>query len=425
MRRGGLVPAILALGGAISVPAVAQTAQSGVPASFDCGKATRAVDRFICANAALRWQDYALSRSYSAVRDAATGPARAALLAQQRDWLGERDRRCAADRSFAELDAAGSPVHEQAHACMDTVYRDRRFDLGDRAAPPVMTRVLGEIDLRPIARARPELAEAGRVRVAGMRLSPDGSQVAILLPSQELDLPDQAWLYRVADRKLVPATPRPDRQAPHPADAIAAINAFAWREGTLYVAASTWGDGSDGHDGPGVFHAATVDGSRRLPGEPAKASDHWQSVTGGSVIRDDEIPDDEAALESVRASDAWLVWLADRGQGVLDLHVRTRKPPGSPYLVAWGGWELLQFLFDDVRSRLVYPADTGIVRLDLATRSERRIAGTGRGDTPLAISADLGTLLWSTRNDCGDEFLFEPDADAPEHFCLATMAGND
>src|SRR3546814_15782297 len=68
----------------------------------------------------------------------------------------------------------------------------------------IAMRMIGEIDLGPIARARPELVDNGQVPVAGMRLSPDGTHVAILLPSRELDGPDQLWLYRVADRKLTP-----------------------------------------------------------------------------------------------------------------------------------------------------------------------------------------------------------------------------
>jgi uncharacterized protein YecT (DUF1311 family) len=410
----------LALGGA--APSTAQPAASvTVPAGFDCSKATRAVDRFICANAALRWQDLALSRSYRAALARLTGPARAALVADQRDWVGERDRRCAADRSFAELNDSASPIHAQAYDCMMIVYLGQRQTLGDRAAAPVATRVTGEIDLRPIARARPELVENGQVRVAGMRLSPDGSHVAILLPSQELDGPDQLWLYRVADRKLTAVTPRPDMRAKHSADAVALITGFAWRDGTLFAVASLWGDGSDGEGGPQAYYAATVAGSRHLPDRPAEAADRWESVTGGLVYREDEFPDDLDAVDSLRGNAGWLVWTADRGHGTIDLHIRARKPLGTPYLVAWGGWELASFLFDDARSRLTYPADVGIVRFDVATRVERRIKGTWRGDEPYAVSADQGTLLWATRNACGEEH--EPDPAAPERFCLAAITG--
>jgi uncharacterized protein YecT (DUF1311 family) len=422
-RIGGLLFfAGLALSGAGAVSSTAQPAPSAtVPASFDCTKATRAADRFICANAALRWQDLALSRSYRAVLDRLTGPARAALVAEQRDWVGERDRRCAADRSFAELNDPASSIHEQAYDCMMIVYLGRRQTLGDRAAAPVVTRVIGEIDLTPIARARPELVEKGQVRVAGMRLSPDGSHVAILLPSQELDGPDQLWLYRVADRKLIAVTPRPDMRAKHTADAVALITSFAWRDGTLFAVASLWGEGSEGEGGPQAYYAATVAGSRRLPDRPLEVQDQWESVTGGLVYHEDEFSDDVDAVQSLRGNAGWLVWTADRGHGTLDLHICTRKPLGTPYLVAWGGWELAPFLFDDARSRLTYPAGVGIVRFDMATRAERRIAGTWRGDLPYAVSADQGTLLWATRNACGEEH--EADPNAPERFCIAAMTG--
>lgn len=254
-----------------------------------------------------------------------------------------------------------------------------------------------------------------------MRLSPDGSHVAILLPSQELDGSDQLWLYRVADRKLTVVTPRPDMGARHPADAVALITSFAWRGGTLFAIASLWGNGRDGEGGPTAYYAATVAGSRRLPDRPAEVEDRWESVTGGLVYREDEFYDDLDAVESLRGNERWLVWTADRGHGTLDIHIRARKPLGPPYLVAWGEWQLAQFLFDDVRSRLIYPADTGITQFDMATRAERRIAGTARGDRPYAVSADLGTILWATRNACGDEHV--AGQDAPERFCLAAMTG--
>src|SRR3546814_1942804 len=120
--------------------------------------------------------------------------------------------------------------------------------------------------------------------VCSSDLSPDGRHVAILLPSQELDGPDQLWLYRVADHKLTAVTPRPDMRAKHPADAVALITSFAWREGTLFAVASLWGDGSDSEGGPQAFYAATVAGSRRLPDRPVEAQDRWESVTGGLAI---------------------------------------------------------------------------------------------------------------------------------------------
>src|SRR3546814_2748426 len=136
-----------------------------------------------------------------------------------------------------------------------------------------------------------------------------------------------------------------------------------------------------------AFYAATIAGSRRLPDKPAEAEGHWQSVTGGLVLYDHEWPEDEAGIVSLRGNPGWLVWTADRGHGTIDLHIRARTPRGAPsYLVAWGGWELAQLLFDEARSRLIYSADIGIVPFDMATRAERRIAGTGGGNQPYAVS---------------------------------------
>lgn len=51
----------------------------------------------------------------------------------------------------------------------------------------------------------------------------------------------------------------------------------------------------------------------------------------------------------------------------------------------------------------------------------QRLAGTSRGDKPYTISADHSLFVWSTRNQCGDEFLTEQDESKPERFCLAQL----
>lgn len=66
--------------------------------SFDCARANTAVEGAICGSAALSALDRQLASTYSA-RRAALGPSeRDRLLAEQRSWLGIRDR-CGADTS--------------------------------------------------------------------------------------------------------------------------------------------------------------------------------------------------------------------------------------------------------------------------------------------------------------------------------------
>ncbi|MGX9390175.1 lysozyme inhibitor LprI family protein [Nitrobacteraceae bacterium UC4446_H13] len=394
----------------------------GVPASFDCAKAGNAVEKFICSQAVLRWHDLALSRSYAAARAKAIGSARDDLLASQRDWVRERDRRCIADRSFEKLSAPSTTLRSQAFDCLQSVYISRRRDLQDVGLMPMAPTGISEIDLKPIAAARPEIAEGTEPRIAGINSSPGGSMLAILLPSMEIDVPDQIWLYRIADRKLVAATPKPDQQHPHPDGSPLAINSLAWQGDTLYARVAVSSKDGQGEEGTSIVYAATMDASRQLHEVPANIYALLDDASQPGVVGQDEVPEsDWDILETIRGNPGFLAWAYDLGHGTIELRTRKRVSGSPVYLVAWGSWSLWRYLFDTGRSQLVYSADTGITVFDMTTRGERRIAGTSRGDKPYAISADRSLFVWSTRNQCGDEFLTEQDESKPERFCLAHL----
>jgi uncharacterized protein YecT (DUF1311 family) len=413
---GMALAALLLLGAGWPAPARA----AGVPASFDCARAGTTVEKFICSQAVLRWQDLALSRLYRAARDAVAGSARDDLLASQRDWVRERDRRCIADRTFAELADTAAALGKQAYECLNVVYLDRRRTLQDLAAAPLSPDGIAEIDLAPIVAARPEIADGGTVRVAGISLSPDGALAAILLPSLELDGPDQAWLYRIADGRLVAATPTPDQQQPHPDGTPMAIETLAWQGNRLYVHVAEWG--GEGETAPQAVYAANIDGSTRLDAVPADIAARLDAANETAEIAPDAMAEDDGeSPEAVRGNDNFLAWLDDFGHGTLELKARKRTPGSPAYLVAWGSWELWDYLFDTERSGLVHAADTGITVFDLATHGERRIAATSRGDRPYAFADDFSVVVWSTRNACGDEYMTEQDEEAPERFCLAHL----
>jgi uncharacterized protein len=394
-----------------------------VPASFDCARAERPVEKLICSQAVLRWNDLALSRAYAAAKAEAVGALRDDLLLGQRDWVRERDRRCIADRTFAELSDTSKELGKQAYDCLQSVYLDRRRQLQDLAVAPLVPRGLGEIDLKPIAAARPEIVEETGPRISRIEASPDGSMLAILLPSLELDLPDQIWLYRVSDRKLVAATPAPSlTPPPHPDGSPAAIKSLAWQGDTLYVRVAIWTEKGEGEEATSVVYAATFDGSRRLEEVPGDIYTLLEQGRGPGVVGQDEVPEsDWDILDTMQGNRDFLVWAYDLGHGTIELRLRKRVPGSPTTLVAWGGWDLASYLFDAGNSLLVYPADTGLVAFDMETHKIRRIASTSRGDRPYALSADLSLLAWSTRNSCGDEFLAEQDESAPERFCLAHL----
>jgi uncharacterized protein YecT (DUF1311 family) len=394
---------------------------SVVEASFDCKKAASAIEKFICSQAVLRWNDLALSHSYRAASNAVVGPARDDLLINQRDWVRERDRRCIADRSFEELSGPSTALRNQACDCLQSVYISRRRELQDLALPPLAPMDIAEIDLKPIVAGRPEIAEETEPRIAGIKASPDGAMLA-LLPSQELDVPDQIWLYRVVDRKLVAATPKPDQQQPHPDGSPLAINSLAWQGDTLYARVAVSSKDGQGEEGTTVVYAATVDANRRLDEVPGDIYALLDDASQPGVVGQDEVPEsDWDILETIRGNRGFLGWAFDLGHGTIELRTRKRVSGSPVYLVAWGSWGLWQHLFDTGRSQLIYPADTGITVFDMMTRGEQRIAGTSRGDRPDAISTDQSLFIWSTRNQCGDEFLTEQDESEPERFCLAHL----
>jgi uncharacterized protein YecT (DUF1311 family) len=393
-----------------------------VPASFDCTKAGRVVEKFICSQAVLRWQDLALSRSYAAARANVVGAARDDLLVSQRDWVRERDRRCIADRSFKDLSSPSTKLGDQAYGCLQGVYINRRRELQDLAATPLSLHDISEIDLKPIAAARPEIVDGIQPRIARIEASPDGSMLAILLPSLEIDFPDQIWLYRVADRKLVAATPKPNQKQPRPDGSPAAIKSLVWQGDTLYARVAIWSNSGEGEEGTTVVYATTMESSRRLNTVPPDIYALLDDAGQPGAVGQDEVPEsDWDILETIRGNRDFLVWPYDLGHGTIELRTRKRAPGSPVYLVAWGSWGLWQYLFDADRSQLVYAADTGITVFDMETRGRRRIAGTSRGDRPYAISADQRLFVWSTRNACGDEFLAEQDEGKPERFCLAHL----
>jgi hypothetical protein len=200
-----------------------------------------------------------------------------------------------------------------------------------------------------------------------------------------------------------------------------AIGATAWQGGTLYVRVAEWG--GEGETAPHAVYAATAEGSRRLDEVAPDIAvlldaDEEPAETG----QDELTADDGESSGAVRANHDFLAWIDDRGHGTIELRMRKRTIGPPAWLAAWGGWELASYLFDARRSLLVYPADTGLAVLDMATRHERRIAGTSAGDRPHVLSDDFSLLVWSTRNACGDELLAAQDESAPERFCLARLS---
>jgi uncharacterized protein YecT (DUF1311 family) len=85
-----LVPFVLVL--ASASPALAQGG-----ASFDCGKASTAIERAICHDPELAKADREMAAAYDALAAKLSGPAKDALVKDQVQWITNRNRACAVD----------------------------------------------------------------------------------------------------------------------------------------------------------------------------------------------------------------------------------------------------------------------------------------------------------------------------------------
>lgn len=403
------------------------TDNSSVPASFDCKKAQRPIDQFICESAALRWQDLALSRSYRAARAAAQGTERYdTLLAEQRAWLKDRDRRCVGKRSLKSLQGRAGG---DAHFCLSDAILARRSALQYNFDPGLNTAHIVSVGLAPIAQARPDWAQDPIRPLSGASLSPDGSLVAILLPSTAgTDQPqsDQVWLTRVGGGAPIAVTPTPDPQTPEADTAVMAIRHLAWQNNTLYVEAYLWKANGERHDTT-IYSATPTGGSHQLdPVPPAIRSllDQVDPIDMDQHLNEIPEADKDAIIPGTAQGNAHnAIWVADRAHGTVELFTSKRQQAdAAPYLIAWGSWELNQYIFDAAQSRLLYPSNTGVMLFDLESRSEQLIRGTSRGDQALSVSSDGRTVAWASwQPNCDQGSLTGIDPDRPAQLCIARL----
>jgi uncharacterized protein YecT (DUF1311 family) len=83
---------VMALTLAVASPAFAQGG-----ASFDCGKASTAIERTICQDPELAKADREMAAAYSALAGKLSGPAKEALVKDQVQWIADRNRACTID----------------------------------------------------------------------------------------------------------------------------------------------------------------------------------------------------------------------------------------------------------------------------------------------------------------------------------------
>ncbi|HKD21256.1 MAG TPA: lysozyme inhibitor LprI family protein [Rhizomicrobium sp.] len=335
-------------------------AAATVHASFDCAKATRAIDKLICSDDGLAGLDVKVAAEYKAAL-AAGVIENDSLRAQQRAWLAKRDAECLSNsapvvclkqsytKRYAQLYAT-LPLAQQA------LFSEQALATmpGGGTETVVITVPIVPLQDKALAQAHP--AERREIGFPQGAFSPKGDLFAFAVDNIVSGDPDQIWLYRLADKKLIPATVSPVRGR-----SSITIDAFFFVDGTLYI------DGSSGEAG-GVMtpfkRAATMAGAHEVATIP-------KAPPTPNLARDTtaEAADELSNQGDKREEDAhYVVTSTNGGHGAITLSAHA-KGGGPEWTIATGTWNLADFVFDAPRGRVLYGDETrGLVSYDLKTK---------------------------------------------------------
>lgn len=419
MRR-----AIPVLSFALALPAMPAFAGPG----FDCAKATRQIDRAICAWDTVGALDGRMAEAFRATLGAQKDEAAvASVRADQKAWLAERDRRCGLENVTPREGSEDGldPKEFGQLLCLQAIYPQRIAQLADVAAPPLTPTDIRTVPIEPFRAAYP-----GDWQQPGYQalFSPDKSLMALGI-EDDAGYVMQVWLYQPASGKLTVASPPTHKGKVEKPEDIAELNSWVFGEdGRFYVRA----DRPLGEDS--VF-AADIDGYAEMHDLPADVAQIF--AANGMASYDSEIPegerppglDDDSYDE--QGGGGFTAWAQNRGHGSFDI-LAARAGDAEPRLIASGGWELRDFRFDPSGTRLFYNGEDGLVVTDPETGLTRRLRGT-RGTSvearPVTLSADGGILVYWAAGACGRDAADAAnpgmDDDDARHVCLAWLPPAD
>lgn len=397
--------------------------------SFDCNKATRQIDRAICLWGDVGMLDGQMAAAYQAALNAQPDKADlVAARAEQRTWLAERDHRCSlanVQPLATEKHSAFSPQELGQRLCLQTLYPPQIARLMDLAAPALMPQEIRKLPITPLKAAYPD---TWRQLGYQAEFSPDKSLIALGV-EDDAGYVMQIWLYRVADERMVAASPRISAGTPTAPEDIGAYALWTWgRDGRLYVQARR-------QYGKDSLLSADMAGYTEQSAPPPDVASQWAGDDAARApMSGDNAPplpgfDDDSRNE--QTGGAVTAWAQNKGHGSFEL--RAAQPgDDAPRIIAAGGWELADFLLDHKGERLFYSSEHGIMVADPGTGATRRLDGT-RG-TPskarlITLSTDGKALLYSARVACNrdatEDLSLQEAADQDTRLCLAHLPAAD
>jgi uncharacterized protein YecT (DUF1311 family) len=394
---------------------------------FDCAKATRQIDKAICAWDTVGSLDGRMATAYKKAIAAHNDEAAiASVKADQKAWLSERDRRCAL-KTVKPKDGSEDGLSPQQFGqliCLQSIYPPRIAQLMDLAAPPLVPIDIKTVPIEPLKATYPDDWRQAGYQAA---FSPDKTLMALGV-EDSAGYVKQVWLYQPASGRLVIASPRTHKGAAEKPEDISELNSWFWGDdGRFYVRARR----PRGEDG--VF-GADMDGYAEVKPPPDVAEKIAASnAASKAVVHNSEIPEkkrppgfDDDSYDEQKGG-AFVAWAQNKGHGSFDIRA-ARNGDEEPRVITSGGWELKDFQFDPNGTRLFYNGDDGLVVTDPNSRVTRRLKGTRGGSTetrPINMSADGAILVYSASGSCTrdatEETDPEADDDSTRRVCLAYL----
>ncbi|MBN8975397.1 MAG: DUF1311 domain-containing protein [Rhizobiales bacterium] len=395
---------------------------------FDCAKATRQIDKAICAWETVGSLDGRMADAFKVALAAQKSDAAiASVKANQKAWLAERDKRCGLNnvvpREGSE-DGLGPKEFGQL-MCLQAIYPQRIAQLMDIAASPLVPLDVRTVPVEPLQAAYPDdWQQAGYQAL----FSPDKSLMALGIEDSAGYIM-QVWLYQPESGRLVAASPRTHKGAAEKPDDISELNSWSWgKDGRFYVRARR----PKGEDG---MFAAAMTGYGEVVDPPSDVTQEFAAAdaAGQTLRHNSEIPEhkrppgfDDDSYDEQKGG-AFTAWAQNKGHGSFDL-LAARDGDKEPRLITSGGWELRNFQFDPSGTRLFYNGEDGLVVTYPATGKTRRLKGT-RGIAvevrPITLSADGAVLVYwavgSCTRDAADRIDPDTGDDVARRVCLAYL----
>src|SRR6185312_8597226 len=281
------------------------------------------------------------------------------LVAQdQQRWLAARDERCALDAVKPDpgSEEGLSPKEFGQLLCLQDIYGSHIAYLQDMILPLVPVSVT-TLPTEPFLAAYPADEQPEGYQA---QFSPDKALMALGVEDSAGYI-KQVWLYQPASGRLVAASPRTHKGAAEKPEDISDLNLWFWGDdGRFYVRAKR-PRGQDGMFGADMAGYAEVEPPADVAEKLAAYAAASKAVVYNSEIPEEERPpgfDDDSYDK--QEGGVFTAWAQNRGHGSFNL-MAARAGDEEPRIIASGGWELRDFLFDPSGTRLFYNGEEGLV----------------------------------------------------------------